>query len=191
MPPSNFRPESEAARIEDTFLKEGTAKWENDRLSESFLEGKLTSTEGSIDDAFLRDAEQVVPRERESASEAQIVQNKEDGCRRENEVSASLSREYPESDGYRVLPERYLLDQSGRFVSDPQTGERRRIDFTVVDSDFNACRSIEVTSPTAPKDEQTAKESRIRQAGGHFVRDPDSGRLIDVSSTPTEILRLP
>lgn len=124
-------------------------------------------------------------------SEVQIAQNREDGMRREAQVFDSLNSEYPESDGYRILEERNLLNENGEFASDPETGERRRLDFVVADGNGEACRVLEVTSPVAPKELQSAKESRIRDSGGTFVRDPETQRLVDVAKIQTEIIRIP
>ena len=124
-------------------------------------------------------------------SEVQIAQNREDGMRREAQVFDSLNIAYPESDGYRILEERYLLNENGEFASDPETGERRRLDFVVADGNGEACRVLEVTSPVAPKELQSAKESRIRDSGGTFVRDPETQRLVDVAKIQTEIIRIP
>ena len=38
--------------------------------------------------------------------------------------------------------------------------------------------SVEVTSKTAPKDAQSAKEERIRENGGNYVKDPETGEFI-------------
>ena len=44
-------------------------------------------------------------------------------------------------------------------------------------------RPVEVTSKTAPKDAQLAKEGRIREAGGTHVRVPGSKILVPVEGT--------
>ena len=46
------------------------------------------------------------------------------------------------------------------------------MDFVVVENG-KVIDSIEVTSKTAPKEDQLAKESRIREAGGVYVRTED------------------
>ena len=94
-----------------------------------------------------------------------ILPNKEEGLRREAEVEEELEKKYPESEGYEIVSEAYLRDSEGKIVRDPETGEARRIDF-VVDS-------IEVTSETADKTGQTAKEERIREAGGNYIKTSD------------------
>ena len=74
-------------------------------------------------------------------------------------------------------------------MKDPETGEGRRVDVAVVDKDNNVDRLIEVTSPSASKEEQMAKEQRVRDSGGTYIRDPDTSQLYDISSTKTEIVR--
>lgn len=124
----------------------------------------------------------------------QIVQNKQDGCRREEEVLSELREKYAPDEGYNILRERDIVSIDGLPVKDPypmenKQPEGRRIDFVVIDKDKNVVDCLEVTSLTAPKGEQVAKEQRIRENGGHFVRDPDSGQLYDIAQTPTRIER--
>ena len=101
-----------------------------------------------------------------------ILPNKEEGLRREAEVEEELEKKYPESEGYEIVSEAYLRDSEGKIVRDPETGEARRIDFVVV-KDGQVVDSIEVTSETADKTDQTAKEERIRDAGGNYIRTSD------------------
>ena len=101
-----------------------------------------------------------------------ILPNKEEGLRREAEVEKELEKKYPESEGYEIVSEAYLRDSEGKIVRDPETGEARRIDFVVV-KDGQVVDSIEVTSETADKTDQTAKEERIRDAGGNYIRTSD------------------
>jgi hypothetical protein len=108
----------------------------------------------------------------------ELIKNKEDGIRRENEVEKELSEKYPESEGYKIEKEVYLRDKDGNIVVDPVTGEKRRIDF-VVTKDGKVVDSIEVTSKTANKDEQMGKEKRIREEGGNFIKDSD-GNIIEI-----------
>jgi hypothetical protein len=93
-----------------------------------------------------------------------LIPNKAEGLRREKSAQKQLNEKYPESEGYRVEGEKYLRDSSGKKVIDPETGTGRRIDF-VVDKNGKVVDSIEVTSPTADKTAQIAKEMRIRQNG--------------------------
>jgi hypothetical protein len=55
--------------------------------------------------------------------------------------------------------------------------------------DGKAVRSVETTSMTADKAAQIAKENRIRESGGTFVRDKETGKLIDLKDVPTELDR--
>lgn len=106
------------------------------------------------------------------------IQNKLDGLEREKEVAEELQKKYPPEEGYEIIPEAYLRDKNGNIVRDPETGEARRVDFVVV-KDGKVVDSVEVTSKTADKTEQSAKENRIRDAGGNYVRD-SAGNLVEV-----------
>lgn len=119
----------------------------------------------------------------------QIEKNREDGANREEKAYNELKQEYPEEEGYKVEREQYLRDKDGNIVKDPETGEARRIDFTA-SKDGKVVKSIEVTSETAPKDAQIAKEERIREAGGNFIKDRDTGQLVEIpKDTQTEVRR--
>lgn len=111
-----------------------------------------------------------------------LLQNKSDGLKRERDVAKELSKEYPTEDGYSTVPEATLRDKDGNVVKDPVTGEARRIDFAVV-KDGKVVDSVEVTSKTADKSAQSAKEERIREAGGNYIRD-NNGNLVEI---PTEV----
>lgn len=106
------------------------------------------------------------------------MQNKLDGLARETEVEIELEEKYPEEEGYKIAPEVYLRDKDGNIVKDPVTIETRRIDFVVI-KDGKVVDSIEVTSQTADKTEQTAKENRIRENGGNYIKDKN-GNLIEI-----------
>ncbi|MDR2132557.1 MAG: hypothetical protein LBP30_04340 [Clostridiales Family XIII bacterium] len=118
----------------------------------------------------------------------QIVENKRDGIKREEDVGTELKKEYPESENYQIVREAYLRDKNGQIVKDPETGEARRIDFVVV-KDGRVIDSVEVTSQTAPKDAQCAKEARIREHGGNFIKLPDGSMAEFSSNTTTKIER--
>ena len=109
------------------------------------------------------------------------IQNKIDGLAREKEVAEELQEKYPPEEGYEIVSEAYLRDKDGNIVRDSETGEARRIDFVVV-KDGKVVDSVEVTSKTADKTEQTAKEERIREAGGNYIRDYN-GNLVEIPST--------
>ena len=117
--------------------------------------------------------------QREDAVEkGKPIQNKIDGLQREDEAEKELNEKYPETEGYEIISEAYLRDKDGNIVKDPVTGEKRRIDFVVI-KDGKAVDSVEVTSKTADKTEQTAKENRIRENGGNYVRD-SNGNLVEI-----------
>ena len=117
-------------------------------------------------------------------SRFELIQNKQEGMRREKETKTDLQDQYPESEGNIVLEEVYLRDKDGNIVKDPVTGEARRIDFVVVDGAGNVVDSVEVTSKTADKTDQTAKENRIRENGGNYVKMPD-GSLVKIPDSVT------
>lgn len=117
-----------------------------------------------------------------------IIQNKLDGCAREEKVGKELQEKYPLEKGYSVIREAYLRDENGNIVKDPLTGEARRIDFVVV-KEGRVVEMVEVTSKTAPKDAQTAKENRIRDNGGNYIKD-DKGDIVKIpNSVQTRIDR--
>jgi RHS repeat-associated protein len=113
------------------------------------------------------------------------IKNKEDGMAREARAKDVLERRYGKGN---VISERYLRDSSGKSVKDPLTGERRRIDFVIKGKD-GIWRPMEVTSQTAPKFDQLSKELRIREMGGTFARDPNSGALVSVEGI-SKIIRV-
>lgn len=117
-----------------------------------------------------------------------LIANKEEGCRREAEVAKELQEKYPESEGYTIISEVYLRDNNGNIVRDPETGTARRIDFVVI-KDGKVVDSIEVTSNTADKTSQTAKEARIRENGGNYIKAPDGSLIQMPQDLTTHIVR--
>ncbi|WP_204166838.1 hypothetical protein [Bacillus sp. CGMCC 1.16541] len=111
------------------------------------------------------------------------IENKIEGSRREDEVNKELEKQYPSEDGYTIESEVYLRDENGQIVKDPVTGEARRIDFVVI-KDGKVIDSIEVTSKTADKTEQSAKEARIRENGGNYIKD-SNGDLVEIPEDVT------
>ena len=74
-------------------------------------------------------------------------------------------------------------------MRDSVTGESRKLDFVIKGSGKNGGGlAQEITSKTASKRSQLAKEKRIRDAGGVYVRDGKS--LVHVDGI-SEIIRLP
>ena len=117
----------------------------------------------------LAEFEKSVKPEVKKSELAKIVENKREGCKREQEVRKELDKRYPEREGYKIVSERYLLDKNGNIARDPETLKARRIDFVVVKDD-KVVDMIEVTSKTAPKIDQSAKELRIRENGGNYIK---------------------
>ena len=111
----------------------------------------------------------------------EAIKNKLDGLAREKEVGEELEKKYPPEKGYQIVSEAYLRDKDGNIVRDPVSGEARRVDFMVV-KDGRVVDSIEVTSKTADKTGQLAKEERIRDAGGNYIRD-NNGKLVKIPTT--------
>lgn len=110
-----------------------------------------------------------------------VNQNRIDGSRREATEARSIVRKGKGQ--VRVQRECYLRKCTGKGerVTDPLTGEMRRIDIVVINiSKGNVMRTVEVTSKNAPKAEQLNKEKRIRAAGGQCIRDRKTGKLIRV-----------
>ena len=110
----------------------------------------------------------------------QVKQNKLDGCAKEEACYNELCQKYPAEKGYTISREALLRDKDGNVVKDPVSGEARRVDF-IVSKDGKAVDSIEVTSLTAPKEEQMAKEERIKENGGNYYKDAN-GNLIEIPS---------
>lgn len=119
-----------------------------------------------------------------------VAMNRINGDRRELIVQRFLEKKYPKAEGYSVHPEQYLRDKSGAIAHDASSGEARRIDFVV----FKGARphaTIEVTSEQASKTAQTAKELKIRDAGGRYLINPANGKLVKLRADQrTAVLRL-
>ena len=148
-----------------------------------------------FDDFIEDDTENITNSEKENNVNSQdvneihnAVQNKIDGCRRENEVHDELKEKYPEDEGYKILSERELCDRDGNPVRDEKTGEKRRIDFVVV-KDGKVVDMVEVTSKTAPKRDQLAKEYRIRDNGGNYIKDADGNVIRIPNNVETRVER--
>ena len=127
------------------------------------------------------------PQRTYAPGEAQVVINKAAGTAREVLVGQELRLQYPEA---ALQRETCLRLAEGERALDPLGSTGRRIDWVVV-QDGVVLDSVETTSMTANKAAQIAKEMRIRQAGGVFIRDRATGELIDISQVPTRIVRKP
>lgn len=120
---------------------------------------------------------------------SQIEANRVSGAAREEAVASELMDKYPAEDGYHIERECFLRDETGKITVDPDTDESRRIDFEIT-KDGEVVKSIEVTSETADKTAQLAKEERIRDAGGNYIVDRRTGELVRFApDVKTEVVR--
>ena len=110
----------------------------------------------------------------------QISKNRKDGKRREEETKTELKNKHPDAS---IQNEQYLRDTNGNIAKDPITGEGRRIDHVVI-KDKEVVETVETTSTKVNKSNQLAKELRIRKSGGNFIKDRETGQLIDLKDIP-------
>ena len=115
-----------------------------------------------------------------------IIANSAAGRARQARVQGRLQGRFKNAS---VQKDRYLRTADGRIAKDPVTGEGRRVDHVVIENG-RAKAVVETTSKTAKKNPQLAKEWRIRQAGGTFIRERQTGALVDVASVPTRTIRV-
>ncbi|WP_205836537.1 RHS repeat domain-containing protein [Iodobacter violaceini] len=113
------------------------------------------------------------------------IKNAVEGDRRHQEFNEIIKAENTHA---KIQSECYLRDKNGKSVKDPITGERRRVDTAVIEN--GKAKTYEVTSTSADKQEQLAKEGRIMGNGGNYIRDRSTGELIPTSGL-SEIVRLP
>ena len=120
---------------------------------------------------------------------SQIEANRISGAAREEAVASELADKYPPEDSYHIERECFLRDETGKITVDPNTGESRRIDFEII-KDGEVVKSVEVTSETADKTAQLAKEERIRDVGGNHIEDRRTGELVRFApDVKTEVVR--
>ena len=103
------------------------------------------------------------------------IKNAIEGDRRHQEFNAKIKEKYPNA---TIQCECYLRNAQGQSVKDPDTGERRRIDTAVIEN--GEAQTFEVTSLTANKVDQIAKEGRVRLEGGTYIRDRTTKDLVPV-----------
>jgi hypothetical protein len=115
----------------------------------------------------------------------QVTANKRAGTAREGAIGDELRVQYPDAS---VQSERYLRLRTGERAIDPLTGTARRIDWVVTKNGV-VLDSVEVTSMGASKAAQIAKEMRIRNLGGVYVRDRITRELVSVRDVTTRITR--
>jgi filamentous hemagglutinin len=105
-----------------------------------------------------------------------VQENQAAGNRRERQVTADLQTQYPNSS---VQNQQYLRDKEGNIVIDPNTGTARRLDHVVI-VDGKVVDVVETTSMSADKRAQIRHEAETRNAGGTFIRDRQTGQLVEI-----------
>ena len=79
-----------------------------------------------------------------------------------------------------VQTQQYLRDKSGKIVKGPD-GTARRLDHVVMKEDGTGY-IVETTSKTADKEKQLQKQVEIiLDHGGHYIKDKNTGKIVDVS----------
>lgn len=179
-----------AAETTKSALETGTAKGlETTAEAREAIIGEEGLTQ-QIDSIKSESIEAVAARNEAKLNEqSSIGPNQESGRAREAAVHDELGREYPAEDGFHIERQCYLYDKEGSAVCDPKTDKGRIVDFVVI-KDGEIVKSVEVTSETATKTPQMAKEARIRDAGGNFVKDRRTGELVSFApGVQTEVVR--
>jgi hypothetical protein len=158
-PPLNEPQELKAwlGQVLDGYPADEAAKW-----SEDFVSTLPASQQQSMSDFIMRS----------------VQDNAVAGSRREREVTVDLLEQYP---GGSVQNQQYLRDKNGNIVIDPYTGTARPLDHVVIIGG-KVVEVVETTSLTADKDEQLEHERETRRAGGTFIRDRETGKLVEVPS---------
>jgi RHS repeat-associated protein len=118
------------------------------------------------------------------AAKNRVKENAKDGARRNKVGVEQLKSENP---GKGVQTETYLRTEDGKRAIDPQTGEMRRVDAAVIDSNSRTAETYEITGPGVSKATQVAKEGRILDNGGMYIRDRGTGALCKVSGQCTRM----
>lgn len=156
-------------------------------IKETLVKSVLSEIENSSLDTLKAQNEAEINSIKESRI-SQIELNRENGALREEKAFNDIQKEFPESEGFKYHQEAYLRDERGNIIKDEISGEARRIDI-LVEKEGKIHKSFEVTSESAPKKLQIAKEERIRQNGGNFIKDRDTGRLIELPKKVTTEIR--
>jgi cell division protein YceG involved in septum cleavage len=146
------------------------------------IEGVMVASDALLGTSLIEGAAAAISAARvtiaaTTATKAVIAINAEAGAAREIKVAQQLAKENPSA---KIQGQQYLRDAEGKIVKDPKTGEARRVDHAIIEGD--KARTVETTSQTANKDKQMAKEERIREKGGEYVRDRDTRKLCKVES---------
>jgi RHS repeat-associated protein len=109
------------------------------------------------------------------------------GARRQAGVVAEQKKLYPDAS---VQTEQYLRGADGKILKGPD-GTGRRLDVVVIQDGKVVGHPVEVTSMTADKTAQLAKESAIHNSGTVFVRDRTTGNLVEITGLVSRLERRP
>jgi hypothetical protein len=113
-----------------------------------------------------------------AAKGSTIAANAASGLRRGAEALAEMKTQFPNAS---IQHQQYLRNADGKIEKDPLTKEGRRLDFVAIEN--GTARQVrEVTTMTAPKGTQIAKETNIINSGGHYVRDRTTRQLVNLSN---------
>ena len=104
------------------------------------------------------------------------------GVAREAAVASRLAEANP---GSKVQGQRMLRTSDGKKAIDPVTKEGRVVDHAVIKD--GQATTYETTSMTADKGAQMAKEGRIIDAGGSYIRDKETRQLVPVAGPSTVV----
>jgi hypothetical protein len=138
--------------------------------------------EGGLKEGAKVGIEKLAKEGGEKATAKVVAENAKAGAEREVKTAAELKAENP---GKVVQDERMLRNDEGKKVVDPVSGEGRRVDHAVIDREANTAKTYETTGMNVDKTEQLAKEQRIRDAGGTFIRDKETKKLVPVEGVST------
>jgi RHS repeat-associated protein len=106
------------------------------------------------------------------------------GIAREVVVAKKLAAANPAG---KVQSQRALRTADGKRAIDPVTGKGRVVDHAVISG--GKAETFETTSMTADKTAQLAREQRILDSGGTFIRDKDTRELVPVTG-PSKVVRV-
>jgi len=133
-----------------------------------------------------RQADEVTETTARYSRAVQLAENRANGAARNARVQSRLEGKFQ---GANVQREQLLRNADGSKAIDPVTGTGRRLDHAVIENGRGRA-TVETTSRTASKESQLAKQRRIMNNGGHFIRDRRTGQLIDISGVPFRVFRI-
>ena len=145
------------------------------------VEGNGAAPGQAVADRGSKQASEI-GKQADSDKAARVTENQRQGARRQEETRQELQQQHPDG---KVQPEQYLRTEDGKIAKDPVTGKGRRLDNVVI-KDGKVVDSVETTSKSASKAQQSQKEERIREAGGNYVRDRDTREIVPMECQTRE-----